>query len=337
MPKAVKIGNMKAHLDPKTGFIRLTSCEPGSALKQSGFVVNVMPNSKEYELLLNSIIGGSDYDGITEYKVPHRIDLSDKYRSKDWRRIPLGLSVEDMSTVYWNVQVHDTKNPIAPQMLLDGATPGAGSTLVVEAILDHFEENSRYIDVLRHNDTVEFPREKKSNTTYYASGDSTILKEANRVLHERYEYLEKNRKNSMVPLIEEEKDKALFVIIENAEKLFYKDSEYDTSEAEIEKQEQIDENYSLLIDLLRLGRAAGVHVLLVTKEKANSAPMGRSILPGEYLANISTRLTLRSDFENGRRVLCDTKVFALEDTIVPFFKFANEHKNKNRWKKRFRK
>lgn len=258
MSNTVDMGNMRAHLDPKTGFIRLTCTDKDSRLKREGFVVNLTPGSREYRMVAEQLMDGEG-DRLQEiqHQEPTDIVLSDKYRSDDLFTVPLGIR-SDKSVLHWNILGGSSKSTTGSHLSIDGAT-GSGKTVLLHSILDHLNRHRKstrvlfydgmggrfvYHDILRH---LEMPDE---HIAVYADEDTSFLHKAHRMMRDRAQFLEQRGVSAQDAIREGTLD-AVFVVVD----------EYSRMRKKMTKDEKI-----LWEHMLAHGHWSGVHVLVTSQD-----------------------------------------------------------------------
>lgn len=318
MPKSIGIGDMTASLDTKTGFIRVTSKESGSDLKKHGFVLNVTPGSKEYRLLMNAIIGNDEYDGEMERQAPKIIKLSDKYKSQDHYRIPLGLDADDYENVVtWNPQCEHDVLMGSPHLSLEGGS-GSGKTTILTAIIEHlsrYPDNAhiyyhgthqdsddliKNIPALRNIDFYESLENNPIRDCYDSLADNPI-REAYSAMEERTLWAENKSKRKVQEAAKAEM-KSIYVVIDKLESLI-------TPVYDVEIF-HTDENRRQLGHLLRYGKSVGIHLVLSCQRYLSD------LLPyDDYADNVGMRVRPFSCKRNFRAAVSH---YGKEYTIVPF-------------------
>ena len=210
-------------------------------------------------------------------------NLSFNYEDYDFKvgkeiKVPIGISLEDFSTVYWN-----PTSPNECHMLIGGST-GSGKSVALNVILNHlckYENVELYIQDSKIVDCVKYQSRAKiyNEGTNYAT---ETLKGIVELMVERYGYLKKYNYKNMEECKRKDKPPYIFYILEEL-------ASFNPSEDK--------EFYKYLAELLAKGRAAGIFVIITTQ-----APYA-AILPGMLKNNINTILGLKTRTGEASKVI----------------------------------
>lgn len=195
-------------------------------------------------------------------------------------KIPIGVSLRDFSTIYWE--------PIDPNQchLLIGGSTGAGKSVCLNVIMQyliHRNDVELYIQDTKVIDLTDY--EEASQTKIYNTGTDyateTVLglvKEMNN----RYDYLKSQGLKNMSECKAKDKPKTIFYICEELASFNPKvDTDY----------------YSALAQILAKGRAASVVCVLTTQT------CYAEILPGLLKNNITAVIGLRVRTHEASKVI----------------------------------
>lgn len=199
---------------------------------------------------------------------------------KKWYEIPLGLGLE-------GEVVADLS--IAPHMLITGVT-GSGKSVLQRNIIFHciqHNDNIRMlgVDVKR----VELSPFKKYSQTILGIGTNLedgvdVVRYAKRVMEKRYEKMEEQKVNHFKDLKDEngKPDYALLVMIDEA--YMFMATEGGKSDDSKARDELHGEASTMLGEIARLGRAAGVHLIMATQRP------DAKVIYGELKLNLPVRI-----------------------------------------------
>ena len=212
-------------------------------------------------------------------------NLSFNYEDYDFKvakeiKVPIGISLEDFSTVYWN--------PTSPNEchLLIGGSTGSGKSVALNVILKHlcrYENVELYLQDTKVVDLVEY--QEAPQTKIYNEGTNYAVETLKGLVErmvERYGYLKKYNYKNMEECNRKDKPPYVFYILEEL--------------ASFNPQED-KEFYKYLSELLAKGRAAGIFVIITTQ-----APYS-AILPGVLKNNINTILGLKTRTGEASKVI----------------------------------
>lgn len=210
-------------------------------------------------------------------------NLSFHYEDYDFKigkeiRVPVGISLEDFSTVYWN-----PTSPNECHMLIGGST-GSGKSVALNVILEHlckYDNVELYLQDTKMVDLVNYQSRAKiyNEGTNYAV---ETLKALTDEMAERYKYLKKYNYKNMEECNRKDKPPYIFYVLEEL--------------ASFNPQDDKD-FYKYLSELLAKGRAAAIGIIITTQ-----APYA-AILPGMLKNNINTILGLKTRTGEASKVI----------------------------------
>lgn len=195
----------------------------------------------------------------------------------EWNKIPLGLGTE--GEVYWDVSK-------APMALVTGTTGGGKSTIQRNIIFHCIQHSDRWrflgIDVkkVELSQYVEYDPVVMGIGTSVADG-LEIIRYANEEMMNRYEQMKENKVNHFSNLAEV--PYALMVMVDETY-MFLAQSPAKSNEEVKEENEMKGEASKLIGDIARLGRAAGVHLVLATQRP------DATVIYGELKQNLALRV-----------------------------------------------
>lgn len=217
---------------------------------------------------------------IPEYRfksIPHPLNYPASRPESQWDRFPLGLHSNGKEAV-WN-------SSSSPNALIIGGT-GSGKSAIQRNILTHCSEHSDKwkvlgIDLLR----VEFASYKHLYPEMMDIATSVtdgveMIRYAHGEMMLRYAEMERLGVNHFLDM-----DQSLKSIM-----IMFDEFNYFLAPVSSRAQEHLDENelreeaVQLLAEIARLGRAAGVNLVLASQH------LYEDVLGGEFLANITTRI-----------------------------------------------
>lgn len=210
-------------------------------------------------------------------------NLSFNYRDYDFKigkeiRVPVGISLEDFSTVYWN-----PTSPNECHILIGGST-GSGKSVALNVILEHlckYDNVELYLQDTKMVDLVNY----QSRAKIYNEGTNysvETLKGLVELMVERYGYLKKYGYKNMEECNRKDKPPYVFYILEELASFNPKEDK---------------EFYKYLSELLAKGRACNINVIITTQ-----APYSE-ILPGMLKNNINTILGLKTRTGEASKVI----------------------------------
>ena len=210
-------------------------------------------------------------------------NLSFNYEDYDFKlgkeiRIPIGISLEDFSIIYWN-----STSPNECHLLIGGST-GSGKSVALNVILKHlckYENVELYLQDTKMVDLVKYQSRAKiyNEGTNYAV---ETLKGLTELMVERYGYLKKYNYKNMEECNRKDKPKYIFYVLEELASFNPKEDK---------------EFYKYLAELLAKGRACNINVIITTQ-----APYSE-ILPGMLKNNINTILGLKTRTGEASKVI----------------------------------
>jgi hypothetical protein len=265
---------VRASYDKKTGSIHLTSKDK-DILKENGFHLTLDEGTNS-EYALRTLLEKRGM--IPEEYLPGKASYGDSALHHVWDQFPLGVHADDTEAA-WD-------SSASPNLLLIGGR-GAGKSIIQRSILFHCIQNSDswrviIIDPLR----VEFAPYKKYSPTVMDVVSSISegvekLRYAHGEMMKRYETLERLGLNNFRDM--PEPPKSLMVMIDEAN--WFLTPVESRIKAHLDENELREEAVQLLVDIARLGRAAGVQFVLSSQQLDTDA------LTGELLINCQTRVT----------------------------------------------
>ena len=210
-------------------------------------------------------------------------NLSFNYEDYDFKigkeiRVPVGISLEDFSTVYWN-----PTSPNECHMLIGGST-GSGKSVALNVILEHlckyenvelYLQDTKIVDLVKYNSRAKIYNE---GTNYAVETLKGLVEQ----MVERYGYLKKYGYKNMEECNRKDKPKCIFYILEELASFNPQDDK---------------EFYKYLSELLAKGRACNINVIITTQ-----APYV-AVLPGMLKNNINTILGLKTRTGEASKVI----------------------------------
>lgn len=195
-------------------------------------------------------------------------------------RIPIGISLKNFETVYWNPTSPNEHN------LLIGGSTGSGKSICLNVIMEYLTNRNDvelYLQDTKLVDLTEY--EEASQTKVYNEGTNYSLETIKVLTDEmtsRYSYLKAKGYKNLKECKEKDRPKYIFYVVEELASFNPKeDKEY----------------YKALAELLAKGRAAGIIVILTTQ-----APYA-DILPGMLKNNINTIIGLKTRTQEASKVI----------------------------------
>lgn len=201
------------------------------------------------------------------------------YKTKEIR-VPIGISLKDFSTVYWN-----PTEPNECHLLIGGST-GSGKSVCLKVIMEYLinrNDVELWLQDTKLVDLVEY--EKASQTKIYNEGTNysiETIKGLTSEMNERYSYLKAKRYKNLKECKAKDRPKYIFYVVEELASFNPKDHK---------------EYYKGLAEILAKGRAAGIIVILTTQ-----APYA-DILPGMLKNNINTIIGLKTRTQEASKVI----------------------------------
>lgn len=259
--------------------VRASLDDPKWIKKLSDFVDDThVDNEKDDDHLRNRFIdlahrvasyanGGWKEDASKERQLPKVVHMSEKYHSSVPDEIPLGID-KNGTTVKWESSkfIH---------MAVQGGT-GSGKSMMISSILDHVSRHKKttraYVSSLKplsevnhdlHLDKLNLPDENidiNGNPLEYARKIESMMVN-------RYEYMEKHRLVSLSEEIARGETKRVFFIVDGVEEWLSSINPSDSKEP-----------LSLLRSILRIGRAAGIHVIFSSQSDPSLWGIGEESL-----------------------------------------------------------
>ena len=195
-------------------------------------------------------------------------------------KIPIGVSLKDFSTVYWNPTSSNEHN-----LLLSGAT-GSGKSVALSVIMEYLinrDDVELYIQDVKYVDLTSY--ENCPQTKIYNEGTNYALetiKGLTSQMNERYSYLKSKGYKNLNECKEKDKPKYIFYIVEELASFDIKENK---------------EYFNELSELMAKGRAAGIICILVTQ-----TPYAE-ILPGKIKSNINTIIGLKTRTKEASKII----------------------------------
>lgn len=276
--KFLNLDNLRVFYDRKENVIKLTSTDEDLAGKPFQITLKQGTESETTlrDLLIeNEVITEEEVDpqyGIPKYaKYPLKKDDSSR-----WDDFPMGVSKNGLE-----VRINVSSSPHA---LISGGT-GSGKSVVIR---------NYFLHTLRHKETwavfgidlkrVELSSYKNLPQVYGIATTEdeafVMLRFIKEKLTERYQKMEEEGVNHLFAL--KEPPKAIMLIIEEAAMLLAQEG-IKTEDGK-RRKEEVAEAQSTIATLARLGRAAGIHVVVATQRP------DATIFSNELRANLDTRV-----------------------------------------------
>lgn len=265
--------------DENTDSVHLTSKDK-DILAENGFdlVLNGGWDTEEAEMTLRTLLEKRGLLSEERFKsIPSRVLYDESSNQDVWDKFPLGVHSNGEEAV-WD-------SSYSPSLMLIGGS-GSGKSVLQRNILSHCIRHSDkwgvlLIDPLR----VEFAPYKKHTETVMEIANSVaesvgVLRDVHGEMMKRYEEMEKQGCNNFLDM--SEPPKSLLVMIDESN-LFL-------APVESMVQEHLDEDklrleaVKVLQDITRLGRAAGIHVVI------SSQRLDTKVINGEMLQHFPTRI-----------------------------------------------
>lgn len=196
--------------------------------------------------------------------------------AESWRKVALGVNREN-EVVYWDIMAH-------PHIAVSGPS-GSGKTNLLETILTHCIQNGdkiRAVGIDMYKNEMQEVEKYEPAVLGVAKTTENAL-EACRFAHEymmkNYEKMEDAGANHFLDL--EEKPHLLLLVMDEMYTILkpYGDEE-DSLKEEMKK---------ILLDIARLGRAAGVQIVL------SSQQINPDIIADELYGNIANHVSMGAD------------------------------------------
>lgn len=273
--KFLNLKGVRVSYNPKDDTIHITSTDQDVAGEP--FRVTLKKETEAESILRNLLVSkGLLKEQLSPNELLPSRAMYDFGISRNWQDIPLGLTAD--GTANWNIANR-------PHMLLTGAT-GSGKSVIQRNIFFH---------CVAHNDKwsfvgIDLKRVELSPFKSYTRTVDTIattLEEAHAalqkmigILEDRYQKMEAAEANYFLEL--EDNSKAILIMMDEA---FMALAPENVSTEEGKKRDDLHEECRTYIDKIsRLGRAAGLHLVLATQRPDVLA------ISGKIRANLDVRI-----------------------------------------------
>lgn len=197
--------------------------------------------------------------------------------SKEWDKIPIGVGID--GEVVWDIN-------FSPHILVAGKT-GSGKSVVQRNMMFHaIQHNDKWCILGIDPKRVELGAYKKYTKTVLGiatelEDEVTILRYALEEMNNRYRNMEALGINNIANM--PDRPRNIMVMVDEAYQLMATDSTAKTDEAK-EANNLHGEASDIIGQIARLGRAAGVHLILAMQRP------DAVVLKGEIKANIDARI-----------------------------------------------
>lgn len=290
--KFLNLKGVRVSYNPKDDTIHITSTDQDVAGEP--FRVTLKKETEAESILRNLLVSkGLLKEQLSPNELLPSRAMYDFGISRNWQDIPLGLTAD--GTANWDVAR-------SPHMFLAGAT-GSGKSVIQRNIFFH---------CVAHNDNwsfigIDLKRVELSSFRDYTRTVDTIattLEEAHAVLQrmvntleDRYQKMEEAGINHFSEL--EDKVKAILIMMDEA---FFVLARENIFTEEGKKRDVLHEECKTYIaKIARLGRAAGLHLVLATQRP------GPNSIAGETSANLNIRITAgKVDADTSLKLLGNT-------------------------------
>lgn len=274
--KYLSFDDLRISYDPRDNVVRLSSGD--EVLKKEKFHLTLMRNTPLDDSLRKLL----SKEGII--KPRPSLDLPDFASIQDaqetpWDVIPLGQAY-NRRQVNWETSVE-------PHALLAGST-GSGKSIIQASVLRHLAKNIQHWDIygidlkrveLKYYADNYLLQENFDIATDVASS-LQMLQKLESILSARYEILNEKGMNNIAPFIESGNKKAIFLLIDEAFPLLAPNPAL----KEKANNEMRAEMAKIIADLARLGRAAGIHLMISTQRP------DATVITGELKNNLDVRI-----------------------------------------------
>lgn len=288
--KYLTLENVRVYYDEKNDSISLTSKDKD--IPQGKSFNLTLNNGKEAETILRDML--EEKKMLPESylsSLPDYVGYEDREGPSGWDVIPLGIG-RGGREISWNT----TK---APHLLLNGST-GSGKSIIERLIIDHCLGHADKWRILAVDlKGVEF---KAYLSKHAMMGVATNVEDAcesielmHQTMHSRYGIMKEKGINRYQDL---DGAQSMIMVIDEIHALAK--SGIQTPESErLDKLVAIA--YRQLDDLSRLGRSAGLHLVIATQRHDTN------VINGEFKMNLSARIAASRMTEEGSKNLlgCD--------------------------------
>lgn len=249
----------------------------------------IKPKNPSNENPLRTVL---EYAGVAprEKSLPPFSYFSDTPKSP-WNEFPLGENI-DKQIVSWNINT-------VPHLLIAGRS-GSGKSIAIRNLIFHCLLHPEQFSLVSVNlKAEEFPFFGKYNDVILKHVETLedafgVVQYANLLFRERYAAMEKAGVNNYTEL--PTKEKTTIVILDEVYYLFGEYPNDTDTERQVKKQIQ-----QKILEIARLGRAAGVHLVLSTQTPS------LDIIPRELKDNLPARLLLGENTEEYSQLALDTE------------------------------
>lgn len=265
MPKNyLTFTDLRAAYAPKDDTISITSGDP--ELAKDGFRLTLQRHTKA-ERTMRKRLEDAGLIRLPEGEFPNFVTYlgGKKERFEPWHIFPLGV---DRQGGWVGLDFIN-----APHTFITGQT-GSGKTVVLNTVMAHAAANLNRWEIkavdlerINYSSLREAPVLGES-ISVATEMDQTVsmIDSLHELMMQRFAMMEATGRKDLWDLVEAGRVKAQLLLIEEAYVLL---AHYDLSRAKPERQaaaslwnEQRDQVYSRLLDILRIGRAAGIMVVM---------------------------------------------------------------------------
>lgn len=209
----------------------------------------------------------------------------------EWHTFPIGVGLGDKGQEIISYSVSKNKSGVYHPHVLIAGTTGSGKSVIQRNILFHcIQHNDMWRFVGIDLKKVELGKYEKYSETVKSIATTLedgvgILRYAHQVMSRRYDRMREAGVNLFLDLVDEETgkpDPALLVMIDEAYE-FLAPSGNKTAQGKYEDELHQEAGY-LLSSIARLGRAAGIHLVLATQRP------DATVIKGELKNNLDVRI-----------------------------------------------
>lgn len=277
--KYITLEDMRVAYRPKDDTIHLTSADKD--LEADGFRL-ALKRGTESEAALRSLlyVNGMIDAEKSNADLPKRVFINFS-NTTPADQIYLGQGYE--GPIIWNISK-------CPNMILGGAV-GGGKSVIQRSIFQHcVTHNDKFtfygVD-LKKIELIEFEKYHQTTKQIAKTLEETLemFQEIRTEMMARYKNLEALGLNNILDLKPTVRPKYLMILIEELSPISYSDEDKDSIKDTVKLIKGI------LGDLLRLGRAAGVHTVISATESHDGSFIDK-YLPGESKSNCGARLAM---------------------------------------------
>lgn len=276
---SLEISDIRVKYDKNDGSLRITSKDPD--LKGKPFTLTVTGNSPSADTIFKLMRehGLVEDDGFpAKLSLESQAELENLYDPEEELKFALGQTYGS--------------NPVeidlsaSPHMLVSGA-PGSGKSVILQSIAKQIGLRDNFRLTVFDPTGVEWSQKDLRRQDRILQSNEALATELEQLedeLQYRYSRMDVEGVNHSTLMKTPEPYKIL--LLDYATKFLDGDGVDKTDEVAVAKHELAKKR---LFKLLRLGRAAGIHVIIGTQR------FDFGMMPGESLANISTRISMGSN------------------------------------------